>query len=116
MGPERSLSRSEWAPVHQYPEAPGAIDLTPVVKYRVTPLDGSLKNLLARWAFLAGKRLQYEPGTDWQVHRDAARVESASLDDALKQLATAYSIQGVELSVREGVLRASLDGGVDGAQ
>ena len=82
-----------WQPVHQFPSSPTAVPLAPVVSYRVTPMDASLRHLLARWAFVAGKQLQYSLPMDWQVHRDAAVVEAATLDDALARLTTAYAAQ-----------------------
>ena len=107
---DSSPSFGLWQPVHQFPIAPSSVPLSPVVVYRVTPMDMTLRNLLARWAFVGGKQLRYSLPVDWQVHRDASLVEAASLEDALARLSSAYASQHLVFRVDGAVVSASLSG------
>lgn len=105
-----------WRPVHHFPSSPASVPLAPVIVYRVTPMDATLRTLLARWAFVGGKQLQYSLPVDWQVHRDASVVEAASLEEALARLTSAYAAQHIVFRVDGAFVSAAESGGSNGTQ
>ena len=90
---------TDWEPVHRYPSQARAIPLAPVVEYRVTPVDATLRLLLSRWAYLTGKTVDYRLPQDWTLHADASNVNATTLDAALRALSFAYRDLGVVLEV-----------------
>ncbi|MDV3468438.1 hypothetical protein RZA67_06775 [Stenotrophomonas sp. C3(2023)] len=97
-----------WRPVNRYPNATHAIALQTPQTYTVTPLDGTLRVLLQRWADDAGLELVYLPPVDYALHRAASLIGGVGLNDALEQLERAYlgqklafAVEGQRLIIRQ---------------
>jgi len=97
-----------WQPVNRYPSVTHAIALQTPQTYAVTPLDGTLRVLLQRWADDAGLELIYLPPMDYALHRAASLIGGVGLNDALKQLEQAYlgqkltcAVDGQRLIIRQ---------------
>lgn len=97
---------SDWQPVANLPSEPRVAVATPSTSFLVTPLDGSLRHLLARWAYLEGVQVDYRLSVDWQLHTRAAAVKAADLPSALSALQSAYAEQGISLRLDKGLLIA----------
>src|SRR5690606_17936619 len=92
-----SSGLSQWQPVHRFPPQTQAISITPIIEYRVTPLDGTLRLLLARWAYLSGKSLDYRLSSDWALHQSISEVHAVSLEQALSSLSAGYAQQKLQI-------------------
>lgn len=84
-----------WMPANRYVATMETIPLDAVQVYQVSPMDGTLRNLLARWARDSGGELDYRHPSDFTLHQPVRDVRAHSLSDALIQLARAFEPQGV---------------------
>ena len=87
--------RGRWVPVNQYAASTEAIPLHSAQVYQASPMDGTLRNLLARWARDSGSELDYRHPSDFVLHRPVADVRAQTLSEALVQLHTAFGGHGV---------------------
>lgn len=101
---------SDWQPVANLPTEPRVAVATPDTLFLVTPLDGSLRHLLARWAYLEGVQVDYRLPVDWQLHAPAAAVKAPDLPSALSALQKSYASQGISLRLDKGLLIAESAG------
>jgi len=97
-----------WRPVNVFAETPREIPLQRAQVFAASPVDGTLRNLLQRWAQEAHLRLDYAHPSDFTLHRAAADVRASDLREALARLSQAYAGQRVVASLEEGriVVRA----------
>lgn len=103
-----------WMPANRYADVPEAIPLHAARVFQATPMDGTLRNLLARWARDSGSALDYRHPSDFTLHQPVRDVRSHSLPDALAQLSAAFGGQGLAMHMEGNrlvvVARAAGDG------
>lgn len=88
-----------WHAVNRYPAETRAIPLRPETVFAATPLDGTLKRLLERWAKEAGLVLEYGIDVDYTLHAPVSRLHATSLADAVSGLDALYRAHGVAISM-----------------
>lgn len=93
-----------WAPVNTYAEHTEAIPLHDAHVFQASPMDGTLRNLLARWARDSGAELDYRHPSDFVLHQPVRAVRAHSIADALAQLGRAFGPQGVVMRMEGGRL------------
>lgn len=81
---------SRWKPVNHFTDSAREIPLQQAYVFQATPLDRTLKVMLARWAADTGMTLAYRHPSDFTLHRQAAMIRTTRLPDALSQLEAAY--------------------------
>ena len=86
-----------WKPVNRFADAPQEIPLQQSYVFFVSPLDGTLKNTLARWAKDSKMTISYLHSSDFTLHSQVADIRTANLRDALEQLSAAYAAQKVQI-------------------
>lgn len=91
--------RGHWSAVNRYSDTPQAIALAPPIAYYATPLDGTLKGLLARWARDAHRTLVFDSPYDYTLHRPVADVRSNDLQAAIARLASLYAAEHLDIAV-----------------
>ncbi|MGH8050367.1 MAG: TcpQ domain-containing protein [Arenimonas sp.] len=84
-----------WKPINRYAVTPQEIPLYQSYVFFVSPLDGTLKNTLERWAKDSKMTLSYLHPSDFTLHAQAADIRTSNLQDALNQLSAAYASQQV---------------------
>ena len=84
-----------WKPINRYAVTPQEIPLYQSYVFFVSPLDGTLKNTLERWAKDSKMTLSYLHPSDFTLHAQVADIRTSNLQDALNQLTAAYSSQQV---------------------
>lgn len=84
-----------WKPINHYAESPQEIPLYQTYVFFVSPLDGTLKNTLSRWAKDSKMTLSYLHPSDFTLHAQVAGIRTSNLQDALNQLSAAYAPQHV---------------------
>ena len=84
-----------WKPINRYAATPQEIPLYQSYVFFVSPLDGTLKNTLERWAKDSKMTLSYLHPSDFTLHAQVAEIRTSNLQDALAQLSSAYTSQQV---------------------
>lgn len=116
--PEPPGWRGRWRPVNRLAETPSPIPLVERYVFHVSPADGTLRSLLARWAADTGMSLAYQHGYDYTLHQAAARVSTTDLHAAADLLTRAYAAQGLAVMVEGNriVVRAAPVASAPGAE
>ncbi|MEN1941075.1 hypothetical protein WCE39_08280 [Luteimonas sp. MJ174] len=93
-----------WTPVNTYADSSEPIPLRAAYLFQASPMDGTLRNLLARWARDSGSELDYRHPSDFTLHQPVQAVHARTLADALTQLGAAFRAHGVVMRVDGGRL------------
>ncbi len=88
-----------WKPVNRFDAAPTEIPLYSSYAFQASPMDGTLKAMLERWAADSGMTLDYRLGSDYTLHGGVARISTTSAQQAVADVTTAYAAQGVYVSI-----------------
>lgn len=91
----------DWRPVNRYHEATAEIPLSPAYLFHATPLDGTLKTMLERWARDTDLDLDYRLGSDFTLHQPVTRIRTADLRTAVAELSAIYAPQGVSVTAND---------------
>lgn len=84
-----------WKPVNHFRSAPVEIPLNPAYVYYASPLDGTLKTMLTRWASDSGRQLSYQLPFDVTLYQPVSGIRTTDIDAALAQLNSIYALQKV---------------------
>lgn len=90
----------KWRPVNNYSETPIEIPLATAYIYQASPMDGTLKTMLTRWAKDSNMSLDYRFGSDFTLYAAVSKIDTTSIQDAASQLSSAYAAQGVAVTVQ----------------
>ena len=76
-------------------------------------MDGTLKNMLTRWAKDSKMTLSYLHTSDCTLYRQVAEIRTANLQEAVVLLNSAYTAEGISIESddRQIVVRSSASGG-----
>lgn len=84
-----------WKPVNRFQDAPTEIPLAKNYAYYASPMDGTLKSMLTRWAKDSGVLLTYELPSDFTLYKAVSQVQTTDIQDAVTRLNTIYASQDV---------------------
>jgi len=87
-----------WKAVNHYAEAPQEIPLYQAYLFYPSPMDGTLKTMLERWARDSKMTLSYLHASDFTLHAAVAQIRTNDLQEAVSQLSAAYAVQGVSVA------------------
>ena len=90
--------RGRWKSVNRYAEATQAIPLYQSYVFQASPMDGTLKNMLARWAKDSKMTLSYLHPSDFTLHAPVAQIQSNDLQQAVALLSSVYAEQRVSVT------------------
>ncbi len=90
--------RGRWKSVNRYAEATQAIPLYQSYVFQASPMDGTLKNMLSRWAKDSKMTLSYLHPSDFTLHAPVAQVQSNDLQQAVALLSSIYADQRVSVT------------------
>lgn len=104
--------RGRWKPVNHYAETPEAIPLHQSYVFHASPMDGTLKTMLTRWARDSRMTLSWLHQSDFTLYGPVAQIRTSNLEQAVSLLNDAYAGQQVFIAVegRQIVVRAASDG------
>lgn len=88
-----------WKPVNRYAEEPQAIPLHQAYLFYPSPMDGTLKSMLTRWARDSKMTLSYLHASDFTLHSAVSEIRTSDLHQAAAQLSQAFATQGVAIEV-----------------
>ncbi|GGK01342.1 hypothetical protein [Luteimonas terricola] len=103
-----------WAPVNKYAEHTEAIPLRGAYVFQASPMDRTLRTLLARWARDSGAELDYRHPSDFTLHQPVRAVRAYSIADAVAQLDSAFGLHGVVMRMEGHRLVVAAGGGGEG--
>lgn len=87
-----------WRPVNQFQSVPERIQLQRPYVFYASPLDGTLKNMLARWARDKGMLLVYKLPYDYTLYTPVSDIRSPDIADAAAQLNSIYAGEHVAIT------------------
>lgn len=90
--------RGRWKTVNRYAEATQAIPLYQSYVFQASPMDGTLKTMLTRWAKDSKMTLSYLHPSDFTLHAPVAQVQSNDLQQAVASLSSIYAEQRVSVT------------------
>jgi hypothetical protein len=88
-----------WKPVNHFASSIEAIPLHPAYEFYASPLDGTLKTLLLRWALDSKMTLAYEAASDFTLYAPVARIRTADLRQATDALTALYANEHIVVMV-----------------
>lgn len=91
--------KGRWKPVNRYAETTEAIPLHQSYVFQPAPMDGTLKNMLTRWAKDSKMSLSYLHPSDFTLHAPVEQVNTYSLEQAASLLTSIYAEQRVSVAV-----------------
>lgn len=87
-----------WKSVNRYADLPQEIPLHQAYSFYPSPMDGTLKTMLERWARDSKMTLSYLHPSDFTLHSAVAGIRTNSLQEAVSQLTVAFAQQGVAIT------------------
>lgn len=87
-----------WKLVNRYADLPREIPLYQAYAFYPSPMDGTLKTMLERWARDSKMTLSYLHPSDFTLHSAVAGIRTNSLQEAVSQLTAAFAQQGVSIT------------------
>ncbi|MBO9648893.1 MAG: hypothetical protein J7605_10300 [Variovorax sp.] len=102
--PPPSDFSGDWLPVNRYQEATAEIPLSPTYVFQATPIDGTLKTMLERWAVDSDLKLNYRLGSDYTLHQPVSRIRTADIRAAASELSAIYAPRGVSVTANDRVI------------
>jgi hypothetical protein len=99
----------KWRAVNHYAEMTEAIPLYQTYVFYSSPMDGTLKGMLTRWAKDSKMTLSYLHPTDFTLYVPVAQIRTPDVAQAVSLLNVAYAAQRVSITVdgRQIVVRAA---------
>ena len=88
-----------WKTVNRFAEETQAIPLQDAYLFYASPMDGTLKKMLERWANDSDMVLTYRHPMDYTLYAAVADIRTPSLQEAVSQLNAAYASQQVSIGV-----------------
>ena len=93
--------RGRWKPLNGFSETTEAIPLRKPYMYYPSPMDGTLKAMLARWAQDSDLTLTYLHPDDFTLHRPVTNIRTSDLQEAVSLLTRIYAIQRVSITASQ---------------
>lgn len=100
-----------WKTVNRFSEEPQAIPLQDAYLFYASPMDGTLKKMLERWAHDSDMTLTYRHPMDYTLYAAVADIRTPSLQEAVSQLNAAYASQQVSVGVSGGEIVVRISSG-----
>lgn len=88
-----------WKPVNRFASTTMEIPLYTSYVYQASPMDGTLKTMLERWAKDSGMTLDYRLTSDYTLYGAVANIVTTNPQQAVIDLSSAYVGQGVSISI-----------------
>ena len=89
---------SNWQPVNRFQDKPQEVPLSPAYTYYASPLDGTLRGMLRRWANDNAMPLVWQLNSDYTLHKAVAGLRTTALQTAVSELNKMYADQGVYIT------------------
>jgi hypothetical protein len=91
----------KWKPVNRYAATATQIPLAKTYVFFATPMDGTLKTMLTRWAKDTGIQLSYNVRADYTLIAQAAQINTSNIHQAASELNEIYAPEGISVAVSD---------------
>ncbi len=88
-----------WKPVNRFASTTMEIPLYTNYVYQPTPMDGTLKTMLERWAKDSGMTLEYKLSSDYTLYGAVSSIATSNPQQAMSDVSAAYAPQGISVSI-----------------
>ena len=88
-----------WKPVNHFASSIEAIPLHPAYEFYASPLDVTLRTMLARWALDSKMTLVYEDASDFTLYAPVARIRTGDLREAAAMLTALYAGEHIVVAI-----------------
>ncbi|MFL9585085.1 hypothetical protein [Stenotrophomonas sp. AB1(2024)] len=88
-----------WKPVNRFASTTMEIPLYTSYVYQASPMDGTLKTMLERWAKDSGMTLDYRISSDYTLYGAVSTIGTTNPQQAMIDLTAAYAGQSVSVSI-----------------
>src|SRR2546427_479129 len=88
-----------WKPVNRFAAATTEIPLYSSYVYQASPMDGTLRAMLERWAKDSGRTLDYRLSSDFTLYGAVSNIDTTNAQQAVIDLTAAYAAQGISVSI-----------------
>ena len=88
-----------WKPVNRFAATTTEIPLYSSYVYQASPMDGTLKAMLERWAKDSGRTLDYRLSSDFTLYGAVSNIDTTNAQQAVIDLTAAYAAQGISVSI-----------------
>ena len=88
-----------WRAVNRYATVPEELPLSRSYVFAPSPVDRTLRTMLARWTRDSKMTLAYEHPSDFTLHAPVARIRTGDLQAATAMLTSIYAAQHVLVTV-----------------
>jgi hypothetical protein len=103
-----------WKTVNRYAASAEEIPLYQSYVFHASPMDGTLKNMLTRWASDSKMTLSYLHPSDFTLYGPVAQIQTNDLQQAVSQLTAAYAEQRVSVTASNNqIVVRVVDAGAD---
>src|SRR5688500_8301152 len=102
--------KGRWKPLNGFPETTEAIPLRQSYMYYPSPMDGTLKTMLARWARDSNLTLTYLHPDDFTLHRPVTNIRTGDIQEAVSLLARVYAAQRISITATQKEIVVKADG------
>jgi hypothetical protein len=93
-----------WKAVNHYAATPEEIPLYQTYVFYPSPMDRTLKAMLARWAQDSKMTLSYQHPSDFSLFEPVAQIRTSNLQEAAAMLTSLYAAQHVSVTVRDNAI------------
>jgi hypothetical protein len=104
-----------WKAVNRYAASAEAIPLYRSYVFHSSPMDGTLKNMLTRWAADSKMSLSYLHPSDFTLYGPVAQIQTNDLQTAVSQLTAAYAGQQVSVTASDNQIVVRVAQAAEGA-
>lgn len=88
-----------WRPINRYQQTPTSIPLNADYTYYATPMDGTLRTMLRRWAKDSGMQFSYQLQSDYTLTQASSTIRTTDIRRALADLNAIYAPLSIQLYV-----------------
>ena len=104
-----------WKAVNRYATSAEAIPLYRSYVFHSSPMDGTLKTMLTRWAADSKMTLSYLHPSDFTLYGPVAQIQTNDLQTAVSQLTAAYAGQQVSVTASDNQIVVRVAQAAEGA-
>jgi hypothetical protein len=90
-----------WKPVNKFQDAPTEIPLAESYAFYASPMDGTLKAMLTRWAKDSGRELSYQLRSDYTLYTPVKQINTQDINAATDELSHIYAAQLVSVTATD---------------
>lgn len=90
-----------WKPVNHFQNQTTEIPLEQAYSFYGSPMDGTLKTMLSRWAKDTKMTLSYQLTSDFTLYQPVSKIQTSDVRSAAAELSKIYAAEGVLVTIND---------------